>query len=134
MGVALAYPTSFFDRHGWALWFIPASAHSTIVNLFWRVRAGITKLHRWWMAFWSSHGYLRENWFIFYGSMVWAILPKEVGGGRLGISVYTYLCFRYKHSLPGSPGWRFGYKTDEAREEEIINYPRFNLNVPIVYC
>lgn len=46
VGVALAYPIFFFDRHGWALWFIPASAHSTIVNLFWSVRAGITKLHR----------------------------------------------------------------------------------------
>lgn len=48
-----------------------------------------------------------------------ALLPKEVGGGRLGISVYTYLCFRYKYSLPGSPGWRLGYKTDEVRVEDI---------------
>lgn len=53
--------------------------------------------------------------------MVSALLPKEVGGGRLGISVYKYLRFRYKHSLPGSPGGRFGYKTDEARAEEIMN-------------
>lgn len=70
--------------------------------------------------------------FIFYGSMEWAILPKEVRGGRLGISIYTYLCFRYKHSLPGSPGWRFGYKTDEATEEEIINYPQIQSQCP--YC
>lgn len=123
MGVALAYSISFFDRHGWALWFIPASAHSTIVNLFWRVRAGITKLHG---GGWHS-GLPRDACeridSIFYGPMVSAILPEEVGGGILSISVYTYLCFRYRHSLPGSPGWRFGYKTDEAREEEIINYP-----------
>ena len=69
--------------------------------------------------------------YISYRSMVSAILPKEVGGGTLGISVYTYLCFRYKHSLPGSPGGRFGYKTDEA-SEEIIKKPRSNLNIPIV--
>lgn len=68
MGVALDYPISLFliDTE-WALWFIPASAHSTIVNVFWRVRGGITKLHRRWMAFWSSQGILaREFGFILY--------------------------------------------------------------------
>lgn len=45
--------------------------------------------------------------------------PGKGWAGRLGISAYTYLCFRYKHSLPGSPGGRFGYKTDEAKEEQI---------------
>lgn len=65
--------------------------------------------------------------------MVSALLPKEVGGGRLGISVYTYLCFRYKYSLPGSPGWRLGYKTDEVRVEDITKkFPDLISNVYIV--
>ena len=56
--------------------------------------------------------------FISYGFYGIGPPPQERGGrGRLGISDYTYLCFRYKHSLPGSPGGRFGYKTDKAKEE-----------------
>lgn len=91
VGLALAYRISFFDRDGWALWFTPASAHSTIANLVWRVRAGITKLHG---GGWHS-GLPKDTCerigYISYGSMVSAILPKEVGGGTLGISV-IHIC------------------------------------------
>lgn len=59
--------------------------------------------------------------------------PGKGWVGRLGISAYTYLCFRYKHSLPGSPGGRFGYKTGEAKEEQIQKKkPTFTHDVPMI--
>ena len=117
VGVALtlAYWISFLDRHGWALWFIPASAHSTMFNLVWRLRAGITKLHGWWMAFWSSE--VRE--LVLFSTGLWYRPSSPDGVRREGRNFCLYLCFRYKYSLPGSPGGSFGYKTDEARKEQI---------------
>ena len=120
MGVALAYPISFFDRHGWALWFIRASAHSTIVNLFWRVRAGITKLHRWWMAFWSSRGYLREN--RYYLLRVYGMGHLTQGSGRRQIRNFCLYIFVFQ--IQAFPSWqsRMEVRLQDRRSKGRRNY------------